>query len=346
MSGERVIRTRMGDGALVEMTRSEIRADVEAASEIAARRAKVDPLAPEEVDHLVDIFASEARFTGVDVGREVVLSFDGSGNEDAGSMVDQILIYQNHHGADALEVGWIDYSFRAAKTILEFQAQQMREVQQRTVAPCFYGAMPDLGRYSRPDGPVPNWSELMPLARIDEARAAQEEAMELLVSDILFVTETMDEAGADGIDFDTAGAAGDADLLATLRAVEKIRERWPHLGIEVGMASEMTLGMHGELTYDGKRLAGMWPHQQVEVVAAAGATVFGPAVATNTTKSGAWNAARAVTLLKPCCEVSLIPVHANVGMGVGAVPMSPYPPVDAVSRASKALVELCRLDGL
>ena len=187
MSAERALRTRMGDGSLVEMTRSEIRADVEAASETAARRAKVDPLGPEEVDHLVDIFASEARFTGVDIGHEVVLSFDGSGNEDVGSMVDQILVYQNHHGADALEVGWIDYSFRAAKTILEFQAQQMREVQQRCVAPCFYGSMPDLGRYSKPDGPVPNWSELMPLARIDEARAAQEEAIELLVSDVLFV---------------------------------------------------------------------------------------------------------------------------------------------------------------
>jgi dimethylamine---corrinoid protein Co-methyltransferase len=343
---EHPIRTRMGDGAIVAMTRSQIRADVEAASELAARRAKLDPLAPDEVDHIVDVFSSEAKFTGVALGREVVLSFDGSGNEDFGSPVDQILSYQNHLGADALEVGWIDYSFRAAKTILEFQAQEMREVQQRGVAPCFYGAMPDLGRYSRPDGPIPNWSELMPLGKIDEARAAQEEAIEMLVEDILFVTETMDEAGADGIDFDTSGAAGDADLLGTLKAVEKIHERWPHLGIEVGMASEMTLGMHGELEYDGKRLAGMWPHQQVQVVAAAGATVFGPAVNTNTTKSGAWNVSRAITLMKRCCEESPIPVHANVGMGVGGVPMSPYPPADAVARASKCLVEVLRLDGL
>jgi len=346
VAAERKTRTRMGDGALVEMTPSEIRADVEAATEAAARRAKVDPLAADEIDHLCDIFGSESRFTGVDIGREVILSFDGSGNEDVGSPVDQILLYQNHHGADALEVGWIDYSFRAAKTILEFQAQEMREVQQRAVAPCFYGSMPDLGRYSRPDGPVPNWSELMPLGKIEEARRAQEEAIEMLVTDVLFVTEAMEDAGADGIDFDTAGAAGDADLLATLRAVEKIRERWPHLGVEVGMASEMTLGMHGELEYDGKRLAGMWPHQQVQVVAAAGATVFGPAVNTNTTRSIAWNSSRAITLMKRCCEESPIPVHANVGMGVGGVPMSPYPPVDAVSRASKALVEILRLDGL
>jgi hypothetical protein len=31
---------------------------------------------------------------------------------------------------------------------------------------------------------------------------------------------------------------------------------------------------------------------------------------------------------------------------VGAVPVTDYPPVDAVSRCSKAMVELCRLDGL
>ena len=55
--------------------------------------------------------------------------------------------------------------------------------------------MPDLGCYSKPDGPVPNWAELMPLARIGEARAAQEEAMDLLFSDVLSVTETMDAAG-------------------------------------------------------------------------------------------------------------------------------------------------------
>ena len=41
-----------------------------------------------------------------------------------------------------------------------------------------------------------------------------------------------------------------------------------------------------------------------------------------------------------------IPVHMNAGMGVGGVPMSPYPPVDATSRASRALVDILALDGL
>jgi dimethylamine--corrinoid protein Co-methyltransferase len=78
----------------------------------------------------------------------------------------------------------------------------------------------------------------------------------------------------------------------------------------------------------------------------AGATVFGPAINTNTGKSAAWNVARAITLVKPCVEEAEIPIHMNVGMGVGGVPMAYYPPLDAVARASRACVELLHLDGL
>ena len=125
-----------------------------------------------------------------------------------------------------------------------------------------------------------------------------------------------------------------------------LRERYPDIGLEVGMASEMVLGMHGELEYDGKRLAGMWPRAQQQVVEAAGATIFGPTVTTNTTRSVAWNVARACTLIKPCMDDARIPVHPNVGMGVCGVPMSGFPPHDAVSRVSKALVEILKIDGL
>jgi dimethylamine--corrinoid protein Co-methyltransferase len=206
--------------------------------------------------------------------------------------------------------------------------------------------MPDLGRYSQPDGPIANWSELMPLGKIDEARTAQDEAVELAVEDMVFCADHFWEAGTDGMNYDTAGASGDADLLATLRTVETVRERHPDIGIEVGMASEMVLGMHGELEYGGRRLAGMWPSEQQEVVEQAGATIFGPAVNVNTTKSLAWNTARACALIKPCMADARIPVHPNVGMGVCGVPMTAFPPHDGVSRASRALVEILRIDGL
>ena len=65
----------MGDGSLVEMTRSEIKADLEAGTQLAAKRAKVPELAQDELDHLLDIYASAARFTAVDIGDEVVAGF-------------------------------------------------------------------------------------------------------------------------------------------------------------------------------------------------------------------------------------------------------------------------------
>ena len=340
------IPTRLGDGSLVEMTAGEIEADLHAGSETAVKRAKVPPLDSGEIAHLLDIFTSPAKFTSVDYGDEVILGFDGAGNADLAAPVLEQIVYQNHHGADMIELWHHDYSYKAVRTVLSFQTQMLKDAQLQTVVPLNYGAMPDLGRYSQPDGPCPNWSELMPLGRIPEARAAQEEAVEHAERDMWCVAEAMVAAGADGLDFDTAGASGDADLLATLHVVRKIRDKWPDIGIEVGQAAELVLGMHGELEYEGRRLAGMWPLEQLRAVTAAGATIFGPAVNVNTTKSLAWNTARACALVKPVTAEATIPVHMNAGMGVGGVPMTPYPPSDATSRASKALVDILKLDGL
>ena len=54
------IPTRLGDGSLVELTRAEIEADLIAGSEAAVKRAKVEPLPQDDVDHLLDIFTSTA----------------------------------------------------------------------------------------------------------------------------------------------------------------------------------------------------------------------------------------------------------------------------------------------
>jgi len=340
------IPTRLGDGSLVEMTAAEIEADLQAGVGAAVKRAKVEPLAQDELDHLLDIFTSSAKFSAVDYGDEVVLSFDGSGNADIASPVLEQIIYQNHHGADMIELWHHDYSYKAVRTVLPFQTQMLKDAQLQTVVPLNYGAMPDLGRYSQPDGPAPNWSQLMPLGKIAEARAAQEEAIVHLEHDMWCVCEGMVAAGVDGLDFDTAGAAGDADLLATLRVVRRVRDTWPDIGVEIGQAAELVLGMHGELEYDGVRLAGQWPLGQLRACTAAGATIFGPAVNVNTTKSLAWNTARACALIKPVTAEATIPVHVNAGMGVGGVPMTPYPPTDATSRASKSLVDICKIDGL
>ena len=339
------IPTRMGDGSLVEMTRSEIRADLEAGTQVAAKRAKVPELSPDELAHLEDIYASSARFTAVDIGDEVVMSNDGTGTKHIGNRVSDLQSFEALLGVDIVELWQIDYSYKAIKTNVAHEGQSMKIAQMLCTNPVQYGAMPDLGRYSTPDGPIPNWSELLPLGKIDEARTAQEQAMEMLVDDIDFVADHMVEAGTDGIDMDTTGAAGDADFLAALRACRMLREKYPWLGIEIGMAAEFVLGMHGQLEFDGERLAGMWPRDQVRMAQAAGASIYGPAVNINTGKSTAWNIARAITLIKPAAEIAEIPVHVNVGMGVGGVPTCVYPPADATSRASKAFVEILKIDG-
>ena len=73
---------------------------------------------------------------------------------------------------------------------------------------------------------------------------------------------------------------------------------------------------------------------------------FGVAIGTSTNESLAWNAARAVTFVKEAVAAVDIPVHVNVGMGVGGVPMIEAPPIDSVTRASKSLVQIGKADGL
>jgi len=72
------ILTRYGDGTPVEMSVDDIRRDLEEGSEDAAERGRISTLAKDELDHLFDIFSSPHRFIGVEPGKEVVLSYDGS----------------------------------------------------------------------------------------------------------------------------------------------------------------------------------------------------------------------------------------------------------------------------
>jgi dimethylamine--corrinoid protein Co-methyltransferase len=346
MTEERRIATRMGDGTIAQMTPSELRADIEAGSALAAKRAKVPLLSADEQEHLLEIYASPARFVGVDIGDEVILSCDGTGMKTHATRQQDMQSFEQWMGADLVELCVGDYSLKVVRTILPYEAQCLHDAQLQMVVPMQYGVMPNLGLYAKPDGPFANWSELLPLGRIDEARAAEEEAIDMAVDDMVKLGDAMWEAGADGLDWDTTGASGDPEFAAALRATEILRAKYPDMGVELGMAGEFVLGMHGTLEYDGVRLAGLWPHEQMLLAQKAGATMFGPVVNINTGKSCAWNMSRAVTLIKPCMADAQIPVHPNVGMGVGGVPMFVHPIVDAVCRASKSFVELLHVDGL
>jgi dimethylamine---corrinoid protein Co-methyltransferase len=345
------IFTRYGDGTPTELSEAELMQDLEAGTEDAADRGKIPPLSKEELKHLFDIFASPSKFVSVDRGNEVILTYDAATLKirRVGVAVDRIQalqIYEKIMGADTMELCHVDYSFKPLKPIITMEQPVLEQALLATHIPLFYGAMPNLGLYSQPDGPFPNPAELMPAGKIKEAQESYEQTVAEAVRDIVFVAGAMYESGADGINIDTVGAAGDADFLAALLATEELKRRYPDICIEMGMAGEFVIGMHGGLTYDGVRLAGLYPHDQMKLAQKAGVTIFGPVVNTNSTESSPWNVARATTFIKAAGEIAGIPLHANMGMGVGAVPLNDHPPADIVSRASKAMVEICRLDGL
>ncbi len=345
------ILTRLGDGSRIEITEGELMRDLEEGTQNASTVGEIEPLGQDELEHLFDIFRNSTKFVSVEMGREIVLSYDAGTLKIrrvgvSGGRIHALQIYEKLLGADTIELDHVDYSFKPVKPIVGNEQPVLEQALLITTVPMFYGAMPNLGTYTKPDGPVPNPALLLPMGKISEAREAYEEAVELSTKDMIYVASAMYESGADGINFDTTGASGDPDFLATLRACEILKKKYPEMCIEVGMAGEFVLGMHGELTYQGVKLAGLYPHQQVKLAEKAGVTIFGPVVNTTTNKSCPWNVSRSVTFMKACGEASQIPIHVNMGMGVGAVPVANHPPIDVVSRASKAMVEIVRLDGL
>ena len=350
------IWTRMGDGNAVELTPDELRQDIIAASEDAADKGGIPALEENEVDHLFDLFAAPYRVVSVEPGHEVPLTKDetactlissqlSSGSHLSISREDAVEIFERVFAFDTMELGWIDYSFKPAKPMVSLDQVSIERIMATTVFPVLYGAMPNMGLYYTPDGPFTNPADLLGMMKVDEAREEEMKAAELCMEDMIFVCERMNEIGADGIDFDTTASAGDADFYAVLKTIEHLKKT-TDLGIEMGMSGEFVLGMHGEVEYNGKKLAGMFPHQQLKVAEEAGVDIFGPVVNTKTNKSAAWNVARAVTFVKEVCKQSTIPIHANVGMGVGGTPMFETPPIDALSRASVAMVEIAKVDGL
>jgi len=351
------VLSRMGDGQRIWISASEVKADIDEGSAEAAERARISELTDEDKTQLFDIIADPAKVVSVQPGEEVIVTDDGcsmsfySGQDGGGvgipmSRMQAVLAYERACAADTTSIGHSDYSFKPVKPIINFETNDYYNISMVSTAPLFYGAQPNLGLYFQPDGPYPNPSELLPHGKIDEALAAQEDAAQHLTRDLIFVGKRLAEVGCEGLNFDTSGSAGDADFFGALAAVQALKQAVPDMPILMGASGEFVIGMHGQIEFNGQRLAGLYPHEQARVVADAGANIFGLAIGTNTTRSVAWNLARAVTFLKETSATSPIPVHANVGMGVCGIPMMEQTPIDSVTRVSKALVQIGKADGL
>lgn len=343
--------TRMGDGAFVEMSEAEIRKDIEAGIEDAVTKGKYPPLTEDDIEKLMDIICDKRKFVSVERGNELVLTYDSQPLKFTRlglpiAMPQILQTYERALMADTLEMAYVHYSAKPVRTILPEEEFAVAESLLTTTPALLYGVMPNMPQYTKPDGPCENATELMPKGMIKEGMDAQVEAAVMLEEDLMTLGRSMYAAGADGLDLDTTAAGGDAEFYGCLKAIERLRAEFPDMNINVGMAGEFVLGFHGKLKYNDKRLAGMYPAEQCKIVAEAGGSVVGAVVNTNTRRSFPWNLARAVTYCKHAAETSPIPVHANVGMGVGGVPMQITPPIDCVSRASTAMAEIGKLDGL
>ena len=351
------VLTRMGDGEQVYMTVDELKAELESGTQTASEAAEIPELDDDDLERMLAMLVDPSRAVSVSIGNEVVMTDDGGGmllymdKTDGGvgiplSRLQALLVYERACGADTLSMGHVDYSFKPVKPVISYEIQDYCNTVLMTTAPMFYGSQPNMGAYFQPDGPCRNPSVFLQEGKIREAQETQEEAAEHLKKDILFVAKHLYEIGCEGLNFDTSGSAGDAEMKAVLESVREIRKFAPELPIIVGGAGEFVLGMHGDAEFDGERLAGMYPHQLVKTLEAAGVDIFGPAVNVNTSKSFAWNLARAATMIKATAAAANIPIHPNVGMGVGGVPMHELPAIDCVTRVSKTLVEIGKADGL
>ena len=319
--------------------------------------AQVPPLTEDEMEHVCEVICMDGRIVGVAPGHETVISNDGgqlkmtqdSGGSGVGidlSRLEAILLHERAYAHDSFELAWTDYSIKAIKPIIANEMQAIEQFNMMVTIPLMYGAMPNMGLYSVPDGPYGNPADLMRNFNVDESHKAAEKACDHLVRDISYVTTLLDSAGCEGFNLDTVGSAGDADFVAALRGCENYRKSCPNAYINFGMSSEHVIGLHGSIEYKGQIVAGMYPHEQVKMAAMAGANVFGAAINTNSSKSYAWNVSRALCMMKECVKQSPIPVHADLGMGVGGVPMEETPPVDATSRSTKLMVEIAHVDGI
>ncbi len=349
--------TRMGDGRTVRMTKEQILDDIHVGMADGADAGSVPDLTADDIDFLYEIITDPNRVVSVERGHEVVLTEDGGPHKfllDSGSCCngvetsrrDSILISERACGMDSFELTTSDYSVKPVKPLISYECETMEQIVMESTVPMLYGAMPNMGLYYAPSGPFGNPADLMREFKVEEAMQQAELAADALTQDITFITREFMKHGAEGYNFDTTASAGDAEFVATLKGVEQMRKDFPEAYITMGMSAENVLGIHGAIEYDGKVVAGMYANDQNKLCEKAGANIFGAVVNTNTSRSFAWNLARSVVIIKDCVKNSNIPVHANLGMGVGGIPMLEMPPIDCVSRANKAMAEIAHVDGV
>ena len=188
MAEEKKYFTRMGDGSVVYMTEAEIRADMKEGIADAVKRGKIDPITDEEFEHLYDIITMPGSIVGVEPGKQIVLTNDSGGYKlNIKSQLpivkdNEVLIYERCLGVDSVDLGNSDYNYKTAKGVAQREAGALKQALNISTMPLFYGAMTNLGFYTKPDGPVENWAELLPEGKIKAAAFPLKKALPSLTA--------------------------------------------------------------------------------------------------------------------------------------------------------------------
>ena len=211
---------RMGDGKRIFLTKEKIMEEIEAGTANAADLGEIPTLNANEVDKLAEILMMPGKAVSVEQGMEVPVTHDigtirldgDQGNSGVGipsSRLVGCMMHERAFGADTMELGHIDYSFKPVKPVVSNECQAMEVCQQNMIIPLFYGAMPNMGLYYTPDGPFENPGDLMKAFKIQKAWESMEHAAEHLTRDTIWIMQKLFASGADGVNFDTTAAAGD-----------------------------------------------------------------------------------------------------------------------------------------
>lgn len=355
------IFTRMGDGEPVSLSINQVREDLLAGTQDAADKGDIPELTSAELEHLFDIVVDKNRVVSVEKGEELVFTDDiscvrficdegaGSGVGIPISRLQAMLVHERCYAQDSV-VFQVPFgtggNIQRVKEKIEVDMQAHETASLLLTIPMFYTVVPSVLWYFRPNGPFDNPADLLPDGKIAAARECSEKAAQRLVDDVVYIGKKMYSIGCDAFNLDTSASGGDAEFYGNLNIVSRLKQEAPNMAIEMGMSNEFILGMHGEMYYEGKRLAGMFPHEQVKVAEAAGVDIFGPVVNTYLGESFPWNLSRAVTFIKATVSAAGIPIHVNAGMGVCSIPMHTIPPIECVSRMAKAMAQIAKADGL
>ncbi|WP_292377274.1 [dimethylamine--corrinoid protein] Co-methyltransferase, partial [Methanosarcina sp. UBA289] len=168
---------RMGDGKRIFLTKEQIMAEIEAGTANAADLGEIPALNANELDKLAEILMMPGKAVSVEQGMEIPVTHDigtirldgDQGNSGVGIPSSRLVGCMTHErafGADTMELGHIDYSYKPVKPVVSNECQTMEVCQQNMVIPLFYGAMPNMGLYYTPDGPFENPGDLMKAFKI------------------------------------------------------------------------------------------------------------------------------------------------------------------------------------